>query len=370
MPKIRVLIDTSALRSDPKFASAASEALARYAEEEYLEILIPQVVAGEFSSLPGPKLAVFDEMYAALNKFRGNTPEDLHDTIAGFKLGIRNGFEELQKTAQARFDQWIARTGATILPVAPGHGDRVMKRYFAGEPPFRRPKFRDDIPDAFIVETILDLAATGSLFVVVGDKRLADACKGISGITVFGSAKELAESHYLEDEIEDLRDEVETANEQENVKIIASTFVAEKEKFVGVLEPDVLLLVGGRTLTYRNPDFDEKDGSDELYIESGEEVSEWTIDGEYDYLGEGVILVSFEARVEVSVDDPMASPRYDDSGDRDYSRTVKVGGAISVDIDRRELLQTPSPQSAAKFLKMAKVGIDELDYVSLVDRSY
>jgi len=323
MPKIRVLIDTSALRSDPKFTSAASQALARYAEEGYLEILIPHVVAGEFSTLPGPKLALLDEMHAALNKFRGNTPEDFHDAIAGFKESISEGFEELQKTAPARFDQWIARTGAAILPEGPGHGERVMKRYFAGEPPFRRPKSRDDIPDAFIVETILDLAATGSLFVVVGDKRLADACKDTSGITVFGSARELAESHYLEDEIEDLRDEVETANEQENVKIIAKTFVAEKEKFVGVLEPDVLRLVSGRTLTYRNPDYDEKDGPDELYIESGEEVCDWTIDGEYDYLGEGVILVSFGARVEVSVDDPMASPYYDDSGNRDYSRTVE-----------------------------------------------
>jgi hypothetical protein len=80
--------------------------------------------------------------------------------------------------------------------------------------------------------------------------------------------------------------------------------------------------------------------------------------------------VSFGACVEVSVDDPMAGPYYDDSGNRDYSRTVKVGGAISLDIDRRELLQTPSPQSATKFLKIAKVRIDELDYVSLVDRSY
>jgi len=68
---------------------------------------------------------------------------------------------------------------------------RVMDRYFADTLPFGSVKARTDIPDAFIVETVLDLATEGQLFAVADDGRVAEALKKFSDITVFKSIKEL-----------------------------------------------------------------------------------------------------------------------------------------------------------------------------------
>jgi hypothetical protein len=48
------------------------------------------------------------------------------------------------------------------------------------------------------------------------------------------------------------------------------------------MEDDVASLVAGKTLDYRNPHYDEKEGLGEIYIDSVEEVSAWTFDGTSD----------------------------------------------------------------------------------------
>ncbi len=60
-----------------------------------------------------------------------------------------------------------------------------MDKYFAGTLPFCSVKARTDIPDAFIVETILDLASQGELFAVADDaaiQPLRTAKRRCSGI--------------------------------------------------------------------------------------------------------------------------------------------------------------------------------------------
>ena len=136
------------------------------------------------------------------------------------------------------------------------------------------------------------------------------------------------------------------------------------------MEDDVASLIAGKTLGYRNPHYDEKEGPDEIYIDSVEEVSDWTLDGTSDYLGEGVVLVDFEARVEVSADDPMGGPWYDEEGNLDSSRKVTISGAISISFDPVDLLQNPINISEQELLKTATVSIDELDDISLIARSY
>jgi hypothetical protein len=136
------------------------------------------------------------------------------------------------------------------------------------------------------------------------------------------------------------------------------------------MEDDVASLVAGKTLDYRNPHYDEKEGPDEIYIDSVEDVSDWTFDGTSDYLGEGVILVNFDARVEVSADDPMGGPWRDEEGNLDSSRIVTISGAVSIRFDPVDLLQNPINTSGQELLKAATVSIDELDDISLIARSY
>ncbi len=53
------------------------------------------------------------------------------------------------------------------------HGKRVTDAYFAGGEPFSSPKHRMDFPDAFIYESVKDIAAKrGTLHVIVAAERV------------------------------------------------------------------------------------------------------------------------------------------------------------------------------------------------------
>jgi len=245
----------------------------------------------------------------------------------------------------------------------------VMDKYFAGTLPFKSEKARADMPDALVVEAILDLTSKGPIFALAHDGRVAEALKTNPSIKVFKTVKELLESEEFEDALGDI-DEIDAEHEHTNAATAVKEFLRDNSRFHKSMESDVSRLVAGKTLDYRNPHYDEKEGPDEIYIASVQEVSEWTFDGSSDYLGEGVILVNFEASVEIEADDPMGGDWYDDEGSLDSSRMVTVSGAVSVSLDLDDLWRDPAKITGLELLKAATVSIDELDDISLVARSH
>jgi hypothetical protein len=370
MCKVRVAIDTSALRRDARLSSAPMEALARSAEKGHVEILIPYVVAKEFTTTPSSKIESLAELRKTLKNLKQNLPSELHAFVAEFETRTAGEFDALEAAAKHRFDEWQARTGAIIVQPAADHAAKVMEKYFAGAPPFGSVKARTDIPDAFIVEVILDLASQDPLFAVAEDSRVADALKKAPDITVFKTIRKLLVSDEFAEALADIGVDIEAEHGQPNLQKVVAEFLRDNARFHKSMEEDVSRLVAGKTLTYRNPHYDEKDTPDELYVDSVEEVSEWMFDGSSDYLGEGVILVNFEARVEISADDPMGASWYNEELYPDYSREVKVWGAVSLKLDTADRLQHPIKSSGTQLLAAATVSIDELDDISLVPRSY
>ena len=370
LSKVRVVIDTSTLRSDARLSSGPMEALARFAEKGYVEILIPYVVAQEFTTRPSSKIESQSELHVTLKKLKQNVPKDLHVPIAEFQTRIADEFDKLESDAKQRFTEWQTRTGATIVNPGSDHAMKVMAKYFAGVLPFGSVKARADIPDAFIVEAILDLASKGQLFAIAKDDRMLRALQNLPNIKVFTNIKKLLESDQFDEALAEIGVDTETEYETENVEKVVTEFLRDHARFVPALESDVSSLVTGRTLRYRNPQYDEKEGLDELYIDTVNEVSGWSFDGESDYLGEGVILVNFEARAQVSVDDPLPGPYYDEDGHLDFSREVTVSGALSLNLDPVDLRQNSMNSVGEVLLKSATASVDELDDISLVSRGY
>jgi len=345
------------------------EALARFAEKGHVEILIPYVVAGEFTTKPSSKIESLAELHKTLKKLKQNIPSEFHSTISEFETRIENEFNKLEAAAKQRFTEWQARTGAIIIDSGPDHAKKVMEKYFAGTPPFGSVKARTDIPDAFIVETILELASEGQLFAVAQDDRVVMALGNRAEIATFTSIENLLKSKEFDEALAEIGVDAETEYEKANVDKVVMEFLRDHSRYKPSMESDVTRLVAGKTLDYRDPRYDEKEGPDELYIESVEDISHWNFNGTSDYLGEGVILVNFEASVEVSVDDPMGSPYYDEEGDLECSRVVMVSGAVSLNLAPVDL-KNPLNSSGEQLLKTAAVSIDELDDISLVSRRY
>lgn len=369
MSKVRVAIDTSILRADAGLSSGPMEALTRYAANGHVEISIPSVVAREFTSKPSPRIEALAELRKALKTLKKTGLSALHQKITSFEAAVEEEFDRHEALARQRFTEWQKRTGGIILPPAADHAAKVMDKYFAGTPPFRSEKARDDFPDALVVEAMLDLTMQGPIFVLAHDDRVTRALETNTDIKVFRTVKELLDSKEFEEALGDI-DEVHGEHEHANVQKIVKHFLRDHNRFHKSLESDVFRLVSGRTLEYRNPRYDEREAHDDIYIASAQEVSGWTFDGTHDYLGEGVILVNFEARVEIEADDSSGDIWYDDDGYPDSSRMVDVSGAVSISLDPDDLWRDPAKATGPELLKAANVSIDELDDISLVPLPY
>jgi hypothetical protein len=369
MSKVMVAIDTSILRGDGGLSSGPMKALTRFAANGHIEIIIPSVVAREFTSKPSARIEAMQELRKTLKNLKKIAPNELHKKIADFEICAREEFDRHEDIAKQRFSELQTLTGAVIMPPAADHAAKVMDKYFAGVLPFNSEKARTDIPDAFIVEAILDLTSEGPIFALAHDGRVADALRTTPGIKVFKTAKALLESEEFEDALGDI-DEIDAEHEHANVDKAIKEFLRDSTKFLKSMESDVSRLVTGKTLDYRNPDYDDKESPDEIYIDSAQEVSDWTFDGSSDYLGEGVVMVNFGARVAIDADDPMGGEWRDDEGNLDSSRMVTVSGAVSISLDLDDLSRDPSRTTGLELLESGTVSIDELDDISLVPRSY
>ena len=366
MSKVRVAIDTSILRGDGGLSSAAMNVLAAYAANGHVEILLPSIVAREYASKPSVRIEAMEELRKTTKSLKRTSPNDLHKKIADFEHCVGEAFNKHETAAKERFEEWQRRTGAVVVPISGDHAAKAMDKYFAGDLPFGSPKARTDIPDALIAEGIFELASQDPLFAVVADGRLAQALETSDDTSLFKSIRDLLESDEFEDALSQTG--VRTEREKENAEKAAMEFLADNVHYLKSLEDNVSHLVSGKTLHYRNRWYDEKDSPDEIYIASVQEVSDWRFDG-HDYLGEGVAVVDFKASVEIEADDPGSEWR-DEDGNLDSSRTVTVSGAVSISLDLVDLSRDPAKVSGAELLKGASISIDELDDISLVDRSH
>jgi hypothetical protein len=238
----------------------------------------------------------------------------------------------------------------------------VVGKYFKGALPFSGPKARQDFPDAFVVETIADLAEDEEVFAVAADGRLASALQGISGVSVFKSLKEMLES----DEFGDLRSDVESDNVLEVVKV----FDLDRHLFDSGVTDAIETDLSGRFVSYRDTRWDEKEGSEELYVDSAE-VSAWRLDKDnVEYLGEGVISVGFTATVDVSVDRSTGNPYHDDLYGSSQELIVQCDGSISIIVDREDLTTPNIEWSGVHLANVARVEVEEVSVDSVDEPEY
>lgn len=364
---VRVALDTTALRRDPAMRGGGFEALARFAEAGYVEVYIPQVVASEFASPSAVAAEALASSKKALAELRRHVSGDLNNRIDAFETELVGALAAAQQQADDTLAKWIKRTDAEVVAIAANHSEQVFKRYFAGQPPFREAKSRADLPDAFIFQAFLDLARAGDLLVVTADKRLATALSSVQNVAVFRDTKALIESEVFDD----FRTDLLSDYERENVDVALQAFPGVKARFDEQIDEAVSTAVSGRVVSYRNPSWDEKEGEEQLYLDSAGPVSEWEVDiSDYEYLGEGVASFQFQATLEVSVDRSTGEAFYDDLYGHSPDMTADVEGAISLILDQKTLKRLPGAVSSADLLDGAEVSIDEIFGVTLHEREF
>jgi hypothetical protein len=378
---IHVVLDSSILRQDPRRKSASFDALEELCDKGLAKMHLPEVVCKEMQTyLAAEQQQALHEITNALGRFgRRDIPVQGKEGIDAASVVLEKYKEAILNQPQASFDEWCKGIGAKIRKVNSDHGEKVMKAYFNGEPPFKKVKSRGDFPDAFIHESIRDLAQeVGKVHAVIGDKNLGRACQGISGVKVYETLEDFItspECHAL------LRDQ---AFEKE-IPVVLEILAERKDKLEGAIEFDIVDALAGKTIEDDNIPSDDHTA----YIHSVGSLTQ--LEFEFDeavYIGAGIVNISFNCVVEVQASyyiyksdlymlpesriRRISASEYDNRHYYDAEETleVRVQGVISIEFDLAEFQESPlAHEMLEDALEEATLKIDSINDITIEPRA-
>jgi hypothetical protein len=139
-------------------------------------------------------------------------PEEVRSLCDAFEI-LR---PQICKEAGDRFRHWLDTSQAEILPLSHEHTVAVFDAYFAGSPPFDKPKNREHLPDAFIYYAVLELASKGNeIWFLAGDALLREALRKVQNVRVYSTF------HHL---FQDLQVPFDYAAQQQAVNRVSLEF--------------------------------------------------------------------------------------------------------------------------------------------------
>lgn len=286
---MNLVIDTSIYRTDPKRAKAAFRNLTKLATNEFVRVYIPHIVEREFSS---QQLKLLEDTFGESRKFiksvRNKASESLIEDVNVIEKLIDELRSKMEAEVEGSLSSWATDIDAEIHYVQPHHGERIVNAYFRGDAPFSQPKERKDFPDAFIYESVLDLAKEkGITYVVSADDNLRNSCSSINQVTVFETLEDFLKSSPCVEAVHHL-DHLETLNK---FRFNISSYTEELLSHINQLLLDYL--------PYKQFE-DSYFKSDDNYgaVEMLEEIGDIDIDeSKIELLGLDTLLVPFSCRL-------------------------------------------------------------------------
>ena len=297
MPKYHLLLDTSIYRKNPSRTDLPFQALERLCKHNKVQLHIPYIVEREFQTyLIEPYVKSLNTSISELNALirRGlsegtiDQMKRIRDEISETKLTILSDVENA-------FTAWANSIGAQRHSITESSTIAALESYFKGTAPLKSPKTRNDIPDAFIFQTIYQLSSNGhSLIVIVQDGNLFEASQKLPSVRAFKSLSDFIESSEIQNEILEL-------NVVRNLPIIRDTlkFLDEKSKIISkIIESE-----GGNSLEYKKIcSHSIPDDNHEATITSYGDLIDVDLDfDEISYFGSGEFGIPFSGSASVTI---------------------------------------------------------------------
>ena len=182
-PDVYVLLDSSALWSAfVGDGTLAFRTLSALGAKGVIRLCVPEIVLRECTSQIAERALEHEQAaQKGVASLRRITPAKMQAKLDSATALLAAHAEELTAELKDRMKTWIQDARVAVLPIQSEHGSKVVDAYFAGAAPFKRVKNRDDFPDGFVWQALLDLAAdeTRDIQFVCNDaafeKHLADS---------------------------------------------------------------------------------------------------------------------------------------------------------------------------------------------------
>jgi hypothetical protein len=374
MPKYNVVIDTNIYRKNPARDELAFDALKTLCKADVLKLHIPHVVMREFQTqqteihekeLAGARkgleavlrkrllsAAARDQVQAMLDTLGTVTPAVVSDV-------------------EAALPTWAADLKAQVHELTLQTAADGLDAYFRGLPPLKQPKSREDIPDAFIFQTIRQLAQEQAPLVVVAeDGKLADASKDLPHVQVFDKLQSFIESQDIQDELKMLDEKALFDHARAQVEALESA--------QHYLTAYVQTNAAEKLLWRKVKDYSIPDDNNEAVISMFSDADE--VELEFDKIAEfgaGVLGLPFEFECQVSIIFYVFKSDYYLKDEHTYSVSDHndhyFEAEAEVLVRATGMLRIELPQGFDKTKNLAdmdeEVGltVDGIDEVTLVD---
>ena len=375
---IHFLIDTSILRNDPRREKAAFRAVTRALRGENILLHIPELVIQEFLSQElEPYQKALTDILAPTNRLlKKPLPKFLHNIFTNLKSSCSKGdtLEQIQEIIRDNFNEWLGSVKHQRYPIKPDHSRIVFERYFRGDLPFREPKNREDIPDAFICVTIEDvLKEIDSLHLVVSDKGIQRTFSEKPNITIWPSLDKFVSSEEFSTL---LREHYAHTNFTQLCKL----FISERHLLEKTIERDIL-----DSLLYVEVVSDAIPGENgKGMITSVDELQETEFRIEdITYYGDGIGVIPFKIELICGIDFSIFKSDYTIMSDKESEGisvselnehffeankefTLYVSGNLSIETSINVLEQEdPSEQDLTETAESNSVRIDEINEIDI-----
>lgn len=341
MQKFNVVLDTNIFRKNPSRSDLAFTALERLGKAGICQLHLPYVVEREFQTR---QISLYQkELSASLagldSVIRKGLPTAELATVTELRDALNASETTVLSAVEAALPLWADSINAMRHPLTQSAAQAAMEAYFHGHPPLTTPKTRDDIPDAFIFQTIKDIAALDpTLIVVAEDGKIATAAEAIPGVVVHRSLLKMIESASIQSELLEL-------DVMENMAHTA-TLLRDYESIYKEFSSQIEREGGEKLLSKTIHSHQIPDDNHEATIFSYGEAEDIQVDfTRFSYFGSGQFGLPFEFRMIVSVIycifksdfyclDEKKMPSISDHNDHYYKaedeRSVQVTGTLRI----------------------------------------
>jgi len=211
-----IVLDTNILHQE-RLSSRNMFLLRRLVKASQIEIFVPDLVKREYISRRIQEAKEnLKKSHDLLTLVIKKSPHDsgFRELIYNTQESIKSAESQIEDQIINGFEVWKQESQVAILDFEPDDIAQVLDAYFSGEGVYKKPKSREDIPDAMINATILKLLPEKKeLSVVVKDGAFKAHLQTIEGITTYDSLAEFLEHKDMKGKLEELDASSEKADQ-------------------------------------------------------------------------------------------------------------------------------------------------------------
>lgn len=371
---IHIVLDTNIYRNNPRRDNLNFKALEKLAKSGIVKLHIPYIVEREFQTqqreIYSKSLIKAQSAFSGLSKKQLST--DILTKLNSLKNELNDKTEEILSEVENEFVTWADDMNANRYPLCREQALNALEAYFKGNPPLKTPKIREDIPDSFLVQAIINLQAEKEIMHVIGgDRKVKEAFSSREGFFTYEDLSDFVELEMIQEELKEL----DLLNNLQPIKNAIQQYEEEKGQVAYKISQDIGEAIIWKTISSTSIPDDNNEATIDGYYEAEDIELHYK---ELSYYGNGQFGIPFSLRIIVTATYyiyksdyycmdaseeyvPSVSEHNDHYFEAEDEFEVTVEGMVSITIDKGNI----NLENFEECVEDGSIGINEIESIEL-----